>query len=44
VAAKRNRVEHNRRQFPAGELTVHYVDKADNKAGIGIMVEFLKSI
>lgn len=40
LTAKRKKVEHSCRQFPAGELVVHYMDKADNRAGIGIMVEF----
>jgi hypothetical protein len=40
VTTKRNAVEHSKRRFPAGDLMVHYMDKADNSAGIGVMIEF----
>lgn len=39
LATQRKKVEHSRFQHPAGDLTVHYMDKAVNKDGIGVMVE-----
>jgi hypothetical protein len=40
AAINRKTQEYSKRVIPAGDLAVHYISKADNKAGVGIKVEF----